>query len=456
MNTREVVLTMLTEILEEDKQSHLVISRSLLKYRDADKKDRAFMQRLCEGTIEHLMFLDYDIERFSKVKVRKMKPIIRNILRMGMYQIKYMSNVPASAACNEAVKLAKAKGFQGLSGFVNGVLRNAARNKETLFTLPDSMSKEEKLSIRYSIPLWMVKDFLKRMDYETTEQMLKTFEEPKKMTVRVNESRIGLEEFDELLKKEGITVNQAAYVKEARYLSDFDSLFDIPAFRKGYFAVQDESSMLTSIVADPDKDDYVIDVCSAPGGKALHLAEILTRKQDGDKKASGFIDARDKTEYKVSLINENISRLGYTNIKASVQDALELDEESIGKADVVIADLPCSGLGVIGRKPDIRQKMTKETEESIVTLQRQILDVVHQYVKPGGTLIFSTCTINTEENEENVSYITNKLGLLPESLDAYLPESLHSETTKKGYLQLIPGVHQTDGFFISRFRKIKE
>ncbi len=203
--------------------------------------------------------------------------------------------------------------------------------------------------------------------------------------------------------------------------------------------------MLVGTVAGVNAGDYVIDVCSAPGGKALHIADKL--------KGTGVVDARDLTLYKVGLINENIERTGYTNIKASVSDALLLDRDSIHKADVVVADLPCSGLGVIGKKPDIKYNMTRKKQQDLVKLQREILKVVHSYVKSGGVLLYSTCTIHKEENIGNVMWLVKEFGYTLESLDDYLPDVLKSETTKKGYIQLIPGLHETDGFFVARLRK---
>ena len=203
--------------------------------------------------------------------------------------------------------------------------------------------------------------------------------------------------------------------------------------------------MLVGEVARVKEGMNAIDVCAAPGGKTLHIAEKLN--------GTGHVSSRDLTYEKTALIEENKERLGFTNVDIKAMDALTLDEKSVGVADLLIADLPCSGLGVIGKKPDIKYKMEEGQLKDLAALQRDILDVVTSYVKPGGTMIYSTCTINKEENVENTRYIVEKHGFVLESLDAYLPENLHSETTKQGYLQLLPGRHKTDGFYFARLRK---
>jgi 16S rRNA (cytosine967-C5)-methyltransferase len=258
-------------------------------------------------------------------------------------------------------------------------------------------------------------------------------------------NKVSPDELKEILESDGVFVETGAYLSYAFHIGNYNYLNDLNAFHKGYFQVQDESSMLVGAVSGIREGDYVIDVCAAPGGKSLHAADIL--------RSTGHVSSRDVSDYKVNLIADNINRLGYTNITAKVQDALILDQESIEKADVLLADLPCSGLGIIGKKPDIKYNVTKEKQKELVRLQRDILEVVHQYVKKGGTFIYSTCTINPEENIENVRWFMKEYHFQAESLNPYLPEILWSDTTKEGYLQLIPGIHQCDGFFIARLRR---
>lgn len=448
-NARDTAFQIIYKVLEEGEYSHLVIARVLKEEADADKRDRAFVTRLAEGTLEHLLTLDYVINRVSKTPVKKMKPVIRTILRMSVYQIMYMDSVPDSAVCNEAVKLAKAKGFHGLSGFVNGVLRSVVRmdgawKEETFF--PDRKKKTtEYLSVRYSMPEWLCEYFRKEYGTEKAEEIIKGSQRNPKTTIRCNLSRISEEELVKRLCDAGYEVEKGVYAQGAWYLSGYDSLERIPEFAEGLFQVQDESSMLVSQLAGLKKDDLVLDVCSAPGGKALHAANLLARL------GGGRVIARDVSEKKTALIEENAVRLKADNITIQVQDALEPDEALVGKADVVIADLPCSGIGIMAKKPEIRYRIQPEDQRGLVQLQKQMLSVVHRYVKPGGILMYSTCTINKEENEENAKEICEKYGFVPELVQESLPKGLQG---CGDYLQLLPGVHACDGFFIARLRKI--
>ena len=450
-NARETVYRVLYQVLEQGEYSHLVLGKVLNEEAQAEKRDRAFVTRLVEGTLERLLTIDYMLNQVSKTPVTKMKPIIRTILRMSVYQMRYMDSVPDSAVCNEAVKLVKAKGLQGLSGFVNGVLRTIARNRGD-WEKEEFYPKREKqpilyLSIRYSLPTWLCEYFIKEYGMEQAEQIAKGSLRNPKTTIRCNTSRISEEELIRRLKDHGYEVEQGVYAKGAWYLSGYDTLEKIPEFVEGLFQVQDESSMLVSELAGLKKDDVVLDVCSAPGGKALHCANLLT------KLGGGTVIARDVSEKKTALIEENARRLQASNIVIQVKDATKLDKDMIGKADVVIADLPCSGIGIMAKKPEIRYRMTKENQKELATLQKQILSVVQQYVKPNGILMYSTCTINKEENENQAKMLCKEYGFVPELQKELVSDKLHSDIQENGWLQLLCGVHACDGFFIARLRK---
>ncbi len=445
-NTREIALDILIEILEKGDFSHTLLNRTLKIHSDLTKQDRSFITRLVEGTLERLLTLDFYINSYSSVKVGKMKPLIRTLLRLSVYQLKYMDQVPDSAVCNEAVKLAGKRGFKSLSGFINGVLRNIARNTKEDYHALENKDRIGYLEVAYSTPRWMIEKWLKEYAYETVKGMLAAqFEESRGTTVRVNQSVNTTEELLEILQKENIAAVKGDYNDTALKLLDYETMDTIKAFSDGRFTVQDESSMLIGLISGVKAGDYIIDVCAAPGGKSLHAADLLY--------GTGKVDARDLTEYKVALIHENIARMGFHNITASCMDAKELDEESIGKADIVIADLPCSGLGVIGKKPDIKYNMTEEKQKELVMLQREILTTVSRYVKEEGILIYSTCTVNKDENLDNVEWFVKNFPFQLESIEKFLPESISSETKEKGYLQLIPGIHNTDGFFMARLKK---
>ena len=430
VDTRELALEMLIEINERGAFSHIVLRSVLDKYQYLPKQDRAFMTRLVDGTIEYMLQLDYIIDSFSKTKVKKMKPFIRNLLRMSVYQIKYMDAVPDSAVCNEAVKLAKRHKFAQLSGFVNGVLRNIARNIDSV--------ELDTLSIRYSMPQWIVDRFVATYGSEKAEEIFKAFHSKSAISIRTNLTRCTPDELRTMLEAEGVTVTPVDELNYAFVISGFDYLNGLQSFRDGLFYVQDISSMLVAQTAAPKKGDYVIDVCAAPGGKSTHIAEIL--------QGSGHVLARDLTDTKVGMIEENIERHGLSNMSAEVWDATVPDTGSVGKADILICDLPCSGLGVLGRKKDIRYKMTPESVDELVALQKQILDTVHTYVKPDGVLVYSTCTIDESENEGNVRWFLEKH---PEfELDKSFADGA-------GMKQMLPGEHGSDGFFIARFIKGK-
>lgn len=445
--TRELVLGILLEVTRDGEYSHIALRNVLNKYQYLDKKDRAFITRVTEGTLERMIEIDYIINQFSNVKVNKMKPVIRNILRSAVYQLKYMDSVPNSAACNEAVKLATKKGFANLKGFVNGVLRNIERNLGNLI-YPDETNLTEYLHIKYSMPDWILNQWLLKNDRDTVENMLKDFQKEKPTTIRCNLNQMSKEQLMEELKADGVQVEEHPYLPYALIISGYDYLADLQSFQKGAFYVQDISSMLVAHIADPKEGDTVIDVCAAPGGKALHMAELL--------RGTGHVEARDLTDYKVNLIRENIERSGMNNIEAVRWDATALDEKSVEAADIVVADLPCSGLGVLGKKTDLKYKMTEQTQKELVQLQREILSQVKKYVKPDGALIYSTCTIHEEENMGNVHWFLEEN---PEfelvSIKENLCKDLKESVIEEGCLQLLPGVHESDGFFIAKFRKVK-
>lgn len=445
--TRELILGILLEVTRDGQYSHIALRNVLNKYQYLDKKERAFITRVTEGTLEHMIELDYIINQFSKVKVNKMKPVIRCIMRSSVYQLKYMDFVPDSAVCNEAVKLATKKGFHTLKGFVNGVLRNIARNLDNI-TYPDKSDYLEYLSVRYSMPTWILEQWLSAYSNETVERMLVDFQKEKPTTIRCNLNRCSVDELVESLKNEGVNVEKHPYLPYALWITGYDYLADLLSFQEGMFYVQDISSMMAAHIASPKEGDTVIDVCAAPGGKSLHVAELL--------RGTGHVEARDLTDYKVSLIQENIERNGAANMTAVKWDATILDQDSVETADVVIADLPCSGLGVMGKKTDLKYKMTSEMQNELAALQKNILSQVQAYVKPEGTLVYSTCTINPKENMDNVQWFLEnykEFELVP--IEGLLCEELREYVEKEGCLQFLPGIHASDGFFIAKFRKVK-
>ncbi len=446
VNLRELVLDILMEVTESEAYSHIVLSQTLEKYQYLEKRERAFLSRLTEGTLENLIQIDYIIECFSKVPIYNMKPVIRNILRMSVYQLKYMDSVPASAVVNEAVKIAQKRGFYNLKGFVNGVLRSAQRGMDEVQFPNAGTDPLEYLSVRYSMPQWILKRWIEQFGFEDTEKVCASFHTVRPVTVRIRTQDASKEEIIRSLESEGVMVEQHPYLDYALKISGFNYLPVLTAFRRGWIYVQDVSSMLVSEIAAANWGDYCIDVCAAPGGKSLHLSDRL--------KGSGYVEARDISERKVDLMRENIDRLGIINMQAAICDATEYDQKSFQKADIVLCDVPCSGLGVIGKKQDIKYKMNPARQEELIRLQKRILGVSQNYVKPGGVLIFSTCTIGIEENQMNLKYFLDNYPFRLESIDPYLPKTLRGRTTAGGYLQLLPGLNDSDGFFMARLKRI--
>jgi len=467
---RELVLDTLLALEREEDYSHRLMKAVLDKYDYLEVRDKAFFKRVTEGTLEREIELDYYLDSFSRTSVKKMRPFIRCLLRMSVYQLLYMDSVPDSAVCNEACKLAAKRGFQNLRGYVNGVLRTISRQKGVL-PLPDEGRETVKyLSVRYSMPEWLVKLWLEEYGWEITATLLGGLLEIHPVSLRFV-SRLSRQEREALcsrIREQGAELSGSTYLSGIYLLKQFgaaEGLRGLPGFAEGLWTVQDVSSALAVEAAEIAEGDFVVDVCAAPGGKSLLAAE---------RAGTGRVLARDLTEEKIALLQENICRMRAGNIETEVFDATQTDAALKEKADVVLLDVPCSGLGVAGKKRDIKYHVTKEGLESLTVLQRQIARASVCYVKPGGTLIYSTCTIHREENEAMVCFLTRELGLEPVPLKGVLPEELFvqkerieealrragkkpaaglTEEERAACIQLLPGYMEADGFFIARFRR---
>ena len=448
VNEREVVLDMLLS-LREGKLSHTILKDTLDSYLYLDKSSRGFITRLYEGTIEKRLYLDFIIDGYSKTPVKKMKPVIMLLLEMAVYQLFFMDRVPDSAAINEAVKLAKKRGFTGLSGFVNGVLRNIARNKENI-ALPDK-DKEliQYLEIKYSTPRAVVKYFIKDYGNEEAEAILEAFEEKRPLVARATKNR---EELIKKLEAEGARVSTDTIFPESLKILELDSLSYLESFEEGDFAIQDESSQFIGKIVGLPKGARVLDLCAAPGGKSLLFAEM----EEVDE-----IISCDISESKTELIEDNIRRIGTDKIRTIVNDASLYNPDFVDGFDLVICDLPCSGLGVMGRKRDIKYNVSIDKIKELAKLQKKILENAVRYVKKDGRLIYSTCTMTKAENEENFTFISEFKGFsavdFSDKIRGYVDRYKDGERlvneAKKGFIRLFPGELGTDGFFISEFMR---
>lgn len=415
-DAREIALAILLDIEKNRTFSNIALNKGLRINQFSDKKIRAFVTRLVEGVTEYRLLLDYFIGCYSKHKVNKLRPQIRSILRMGVYQILYMDSVPDRAACNESVKMVRKHGLNSLSGYVNGVLRTIAREKENL-AYPDE------IWLRYSTPEWLWNFLFDTYGKDKAEQIIKAQFVDRGTTIRCNRTLTDREHLKEKLESAGITAEFGYYSDNALIIQDYDFIRRIPGYREGEFSVQDESSMCAIEAAGIREGDTIIDLCAAPGGKTCYAAELLNN--------AGTVFSRDISEEKTELIRENIKRLKLDNVIVSEHDATEHDAALEQKADVVIADVPCSGLGIIGKKNDIKYIMTPEEMKSLAELGRRILEQAARYVKCGGTLLFSTCTINPEENERNAEYFLES----------------HSDFEKITERTFLQGIDHCDGFY---------
>ena len=493
-NIRETILNIIIEYDRGGARKPSLLKDSLDKVDYLETRDKAFIKRVVEGTLERQIQIDYIIDSFSRTRVRDMQPFIRSLMRMSTYQIMFMDQVPDSAACNEAVKLAKRHSFSGLSGFVNGVLRNISRNKDDIqYPDRDKEGGAEFLSAYYSMPKWICRMWLEEYGNETTEKMLAFFLEPRPVTVRVslpsssgespenvsdkeaakdsstkktddNVSKkdtakdirtsaavaASISRLREDLEAAGCAVTESNILPYALSLEKTDNIRYLPGFEDGRFFVQDVSSMLVTEIAAPEPSYTVIDVCAAPGGKSLHAAERAEKVLSGDV-----------SERKCELIRDNAERMQISNVKVSVHDARIHDSSLENMADILYLDVPCSGLGIIGRKNDIKYNVTPGSLKEISALQWEIIGSSYDYVKVGGIMMYSTCTVNRGENEDMVKRICKELpfeavdmtGRLPGALLEGLQGEKIAETAAQGYIQLLPGAFGTDGFFIAMLRR---
>jgi len=425
-NTREIVLDTLLEVERNHVFFHQLIKSVLDKYDYLDSQDKRFIKRLAEGCVERQIELDYYLNQYSTVPVRKMKPLIRCVLRMGVYQILYMDKIPDAAACNEAVKLAVKRKFVNLKGFVNGVLRKIARDKEKL---PMPEDKLEYLSVKYSMPEWIVAMWLEEYGMEDTRRILEALADIHPISVRFRKSMTQqqIEEYLEQWRDEGVIATRSEEIPYVYMLEAVDGVSSLAGFEEGAFTVQDVSSVICVEAANLKSTDKCMDICAAPGGKTMLAAEMAAE-----------VLARDVSEHKVELIIQNLERMQLTDkVVTEVWDATVEDETKHGQMDVVLMDVPCSGLGVMGKKRDIKYHVTPESLESLTELQKQIVDSSWQYVKEGGVLMYSTCTIHKKENQGMVRWICENY-----------PFELEEER------QILPGFVKADGFYYARLRRI--
>ncbi len=434
---RQLAYDIVYGVMEEGGYSDRLFHQIIDDRPSLSARDRGFIKRLSYGTIERCTELDGILDRYASMPVHKMTKAVRTVLRMALYEIRYMDQIPEGVSCHEAVELLRYKEGQRHTGYVNAILREYLRHKDDDISY---MPWEE-----LSLPKPLYKHLVEQYGKKTTRRIGEAFLQREGcITLHIDTSKISLEEYKELLSSRHIHSDKAIYMPDAISVDHVEEIISLPGYDEGYFYVQDESSMLPVMCSGIGPDDQVLDVCSAPGGKTIHALMQMRHK--------GFVSARDISPSKVKKIQDNAKRMGYDNIECKVWDAIDVDPDWIERADVILADVPCSGLGIIGRKPEIRYHGLDVAPE-LAQLQRKIVKAAIQMLKPGGTLMYSTCTINHAENEDNVDWMIGEYGMIPVSLDEYLPSILKNKMTAGGMLQMIPGVQKSDGFFVAKLGK---
>jgi 16S rRNA (cytosine967-C5)-methyltransferase len=443
--SRELALQILYQVNEEGAYANLALDKALFPCTWLDPRDRGFITEIVYGSVKNRGKLDYVLNQFASTKVNKMDKWTRNLLRLSLYQILFLDKVPDSAAVNEAVKLAKHYGH--VDKFVNAVLRNILRGMDGIQWPDKAKDPVQYLMVQYSFPQWMVERFIRQYGLEDAERLCDWYNQPAAMWIRTNTLKTTRAELKQILEKEGLTVNESRHTPEGLKIENAVNLHKLKSFQQGLFTVQDESSMLVALAAEPAPGQRVLDVCSAPGGKTTHMAQLMKNK--------GTIYACDIHKHRLDLIAENCKRLGISNVELVQQDGTKLTKRWQEPFDVVLCDVPCSGLGVLGRRADARWAKESEDIAGLCKIQKKILEEAAQLVVPGGTLIYSTCTIAPEENQEMVKAFISEH---PEyELDETLTDCwLDVDKEETGYVQFLPFIDDMDGFFIARMMRREE
>lgn len=436
---RKVAIEVLEAVFFKNAYSNIALNNALNKYK-LNEKDKGFITEIVYGTIKYKYTIDIILNNYIKKGIKSVDSYILNILRIGIYQLRYLDKVPNFAAVNECVELGKSKS-KGSSKLINGVLRNYIRNKDTKYYNENSLV--EKLSFEYSYPKWMVDLFLKQYGKTNVEKILKGLNSIPSITVRVNNIKSDYETVWNLLEDNNYNIEEGMVCPEAIRIIKGKGIDKNPLFKEGLITVQDESAMLVAGVMDLEDNMNVMDICSAPGGKTTHISEIMNN--------TGKVLAFDIYENKLDLIKENKERLGVKNIDPTLGDGAVYNKKYSEFANRILIDAPCSGLGIIRKKPEIKYTKNSKDLKSIVNIQRKILENGVKYLKKDGVLVYSTCTLNKKENIENVKWFLKKFPnfkiekIFLGNLDNFIYDEY-------GTLTILPNEYM-DGFYIAKFKK---
>lgn len=443
-NSREAAFEVLYRVGVRQAYSNLVLDK-VQKENNLKGKDAAFCTALVYGVLERQLFLDYVIRQYSSLRLKKIEPKALIILRMGVYQLLYMDSVHSGAAVNESVELAKKLKLNKASGFINGLLRTFVREKLS-YRLPEKNDTVKYLSVLYSCPEDIVSLWLSSYPHSVVEEMLKSFMGRPQLTFRVNTLKTTPEDLIKELEGLGIAAEPSPYSVNALAVAGTGSPEALSPFKNGKFYVQDVSSVICSELVSPKPEEKIADVCAAPGSKSFSMALLAE-----DRAA---VYSYDLYPHKVELIKKNAQRLGILSVASEVRDALSVNKDGEKSFDTVLCDAPCSGLGVIGRKPEIRNRAIEDIN-ALPDLQKRILYNSASLVKVGGKLFYSTCTLNPEENGSIAqAFLKDHEDFVPLCLN--LPDNIRRGIDEPdNQLTLFPHINGTDGFFISAFKRIR-
>lgn len=448
---RYLAQLVLDRVEQDGAYANLALREVLNENAESDQREKAFCTELVYGTLRHLLTIDFILGRLLSRPLASLKIPLKNTLRLAIYQLLYLTEIPERAVCHAAVEQVKHSRFAGLSGLANGIVRNFLRNRNSI-VFPDRTTQPvEYLTTYYSHPQWLAQRWLDRYGLERTERLMTINNDKPPLTVRINQTRTTVAELHEELALNHVAYQPGLFLQEAiNILTLPGTIDDLPSFRAGKLFVQDESSMMVAHILEPKPDEIIVDLCAAPGGKSTHLAELMQNK--------GQIYSIDDHPHKINLIAANCERLGLTNITPRCADARNFQLPEGGQADAVLVDAPCSGTGVLRRRVDLRYRHEATATVKLVKVQREILIQAAKLIKPGGRLVYSTCTLEPEENQAQVEWfcqnhpeykISDWRGYLPTAITDYLEDSLSPWAT---FLPISGG---GDGFFICRLDKCK-
>lgn len=439
---RTQAIETLKKIFKDKSYSNIVINNDM---KNVDRSLRSLYRKSVLGVIENLIFIDWIINEVSSTKTKKMELEVLVVLRLAVYQLFFLDKSHENIVVNESVQYIKDKGNIRASKFVNAVLRNILRSRQELEDKLNKLSFDDYLSVKYSYPKELIKKWKAQFGKEKVEEVLIANNVEAPLEIRVNTLKISRDDLIKLFEQKKFKTHKCKYANKGIILENPYDIDKLDEFKNGLFSIQSESSMLAGQILNPNEDSLLIDMCAAPGGKSLNAAEIMNNK--------GKIISRDIYAGKLSLIDKEAGRLGISIVNTEEYDATKLDDSLIGKADYVIADVPCTGLGIIRRKPEIKYKNNDEDLKEIRKIQYKILENASKYLKKDGRLVYSTCTTERQENIELINEFLNKnknfmLEDISQTVDEYFT------TAKDGYIEIFPHIHSMDGFFIAKIKRL--